>query len=219
MDEWKEIPGYPNYQINISTLDVKNISTNKTLVIRKGLVQLCGDVDRVSINIPRLLFCATRGINPNQVPRNILILMEDGNPVAYDRNTYMSEKIKNVYHEKSNKSPLEYYLNGRKFIDKVINAIQSDDYSLVVKELYSYYDKLVGRIIKNGLMRVESEAKELASEAIERVIKNIMSGTLVFFPYQYMYSIAKGIVINIRIAEKSTREFVRSNSNYKSYDE
>lgn len=217
MSDWKEIPDYPNYHINIHTLSVKNVFTNRVLMIRKGLIQLCNDRERITINMPRLLFCATRGVKPKLVPRDILIIMEDGYPTAYDRKTYMSDKMKDVY-AKVNKTPLESYTNARVFIDLVITAIQSNDYTHIIKELYSYRKKLIGHIIKNGVMRNENDAEELASAAIERTLTNIISGTLVFFPYQYMYGTARGISADIHRAKKHTREFVESNSNYRSYD-
>lgn len=67
-------------------------------------------------------------------------------------------------------------------------------------------------------MRNENEAIELASVAIERTISNIISGVLVFFPFQYMYGVAKGISMDVHRAEKATRDFIRSNPNYKSYE-
>lgn len=218
MTEWKSIPGYSNYQINMFTLSVKNISTNKELILRKGMVQLIGENGNITINVPRLLFCVTRGINPHQVPRNIIVVIEDGCPVAYDRSTYMSDKIKAINHEKVNKTPLESYMNARNFIDSIISAMESQNYTSVAKYLYGYRTKLIGRIIKNGVMRKESDASELASAAIERTISNIISGVLVFFPFQYIYGVAKGISMDIHRAERKTRDFIRSNPNYKSYD-
>lgn len=61
--EWKSVPGYSNYQLNISTLSVRNLSTNKNLVLRKGMVQLIGKNGNISINIPRLLFCVSKGVD------------------------------------------------------------------------------------------------------------------------------------------------------------
>lgn len=216
--EWKSVPGYSNYQLNISTLSVRNLSTNKNLVLRKGMVQLIGKNGNISINIPRLLFCVSKGVDPRRVPRNIIVVLENGHPVAYDRSSYMSGKIKSVYHEKTNQNPLESYTNARNFIDNIISAMESGDYTTVVKSLYGYRDKLIGRIMKNGVMRNENEAIELASAAIERTVSNIVSGVLVFSPFQYMYGVAKGISMDIHRAEKVTRDFIRSNPNYKSYE-
>ena len=216
--EWKSVPGYSNYQLNIATLSVRNLSTNKNLVLRKGMVQLISKSGNISINIPRLLFCVSKGIEPQRVPRNIIVVLENGYPVAYDRSAYMSEKIKSVYHEKTNRTPLESYTNARNFIDNVISAMESGNYTTIVKSLYEYRNKLIGRIMKNGVMRNENEAIELASVAIERTISNIMLGVLVFFPFQYMYGVAKGISMDVHRAEKATRNFIRSNPNYKSYE-
>ncbi|WP_289292522.1 MULTISPECIES: hypothetical protein [Bacteroides] len=216
--EWKSIPGYSNYQINTHTLSVKNLNTGKELMIRKGMVRLISNKGNVTINMPRLLFCVTKNITPNQVPRNIIIVIEDGMPVAYDRSSYMSDKIKSVYLEKANKTPIESYMNARAFIDSVITAMETKDYTHVVKHLYGHRTKLLGRVIKNGVMKDEDEAKELVSAAIERTISNIISGVLVFFPFQYMYGVAKGISIDIHRAEKEMRSFIRSNPNYRSYD-
>lgn len=130
----------------------------------------------------------------------------------------MSEKIKSVYHERANRDPLESYMNARDFIDNVISSMESKDYTTVAKRLYGYRKHLIGRIIKNGVMRNEDEAVELASAAIERTISNIISGVLVFFPFQYMYGVAKGISSDIHRAEKKSRDFIRSNPNYKSYE-
>lgn len=218
INEWKEIPGYPNYQINTRTLTVKNIPASRDLVIRKGMVQLRGDMGSITINMPRLLFCVNRNINPNAVPRDILIVLDGGYPVAYDRKEYMSTKTKDRY-AKTNKTPIESYSNAREWINTVILAIQTKDYTHVIKELYGYSDKLIGHVMRNGVMRNENDAKELASAAIERTLTSIISGTLVFFPYQYMYGAARGIAGDIHRAKKATREFVRSNSNYRSYDE
>lgn len=200
--EWKSVPGYSNYQLNIATLSVRNLSTNKNLVLRKGMVQLIGENGNICINMPRLLFCVSKGIPPRLVPRNIIIVIENGYPVAYDRSEYMSEKIKSVYHERANQDPLESYMNARDFIDNVISSMESKDYTTVAKRLYGYRKQLIGRIIKNGVMRNEDEAVELASAAIERTISNIISGVLVFFPFQYMYGVAKGISADIHRAEK-----------------
>ncbi|MFK2716278.1 hypothetical protein ACIXUF_11980 [Bacteroides fragilis] len=200
--EWKSVPGYSNYQLNISTLSVRNLSTNKNLVLRKGMVQLIGKNGNISINIPRLLFCVSKGVDPRRVPRNIIVVLENGHPVAYDRSSYMSGKIKSVYHEKTNQNPLESYTNARNFIDNIISAMESGDYTTVVKSLYGYRDKLIGRIMKNGVMRNENEAIELASAAIARTVSNIVSGVLVFFPFQYMYGVAKGISMDVHRAEK-----------------
>ena len=104
--EWKSVPGYSNYQLNMATLSVRNLSTNKNLVLRKGMVQLIGKNGNISINIPRLLFCVSKGVDPRRVPRNIIVVLENGHPVAYDRSSYMSGKIKSVYHEKTNQNPL-----------------------------------------------------------------------------------------------------------------
>lgn len=216
--EWKSVPGYSNYQLNIATLSVRNLSTNKNLVLRKGMVQLIGENGNICINMPRLLFCVSKGIPPQLVPRNIIIVIENGYPVAYDRSEYMSEKIKSVYHERANRDPLESYMNARDFIDNVISSMESKDYTTVAKRLYGYRKHLIGRIIKNGVMRNEDEAVELASAAIERTISNIISGVLVFSPFQYMYGVAKGISSDIHRAEKKSRDFIRSNPNYKSYE-
>ena len=62
--EWKSVPGYSNYQLNIATLSVRNLSTNKNLVLRKGMVQLIGENGNICINMPRLLFCVSKGIPP-----------------------------------------------------------------------------------------------------------------------------------------------------------
>ena len=216
--EWKSVPGYPNYQINIATLSVRNLSTSKNLVLRKGMVQLIGKNGNISINIPRLLFCVSKGIDPRMVPRNIIVVIENGYPIAYERSEYMSEKIKSVYHEKANQVPLESYMNARDFIDSVISAMEYNDYTTVAKHLYGYRKRLIGRIMKNGVMRNEDEAVELASAAIERTISNIISGVLVFFPFQYLYGVARGISMDIHRAEKAARDFIRSNPNYKSYE-
>lgn len=216
--EWKPIPDYPNYQINIRTLSVRNLYTGKDLMIRKGMVNLISKKGNVTINIPRLLFCATKNVAPIQVPRNIIIVLEDGIPVAYDRSSYMSDKIKSVYLEKVNKTPIESYVNARAFINSVITAMETKDYTHVAEHLYGHKTKLLGRIIKNGVMKNEDEAKELVSAAIERTISNIRSGVLVFFPFQYMYGVAKGISQDIHRTEKKMRSFIRSNPNYRAYD-
>lgn len=217
MEEWKSIPGMPLYEMNLQDLSVKNVKMGKYMTITDNRVGLRNNKGHIRISIPRLLFCVQNGIEPERLTRSTIIVLEDGKPVVYERNSYMSKKIKAVYCEKSNKNPLESYLNAQAYINIVIDAMKTKDYTLVAKSLYDYKGVLIGRIMKNNIMHNKDDATELVSIVIENTLSRMISGTIVLFPFQYMYSAAKRMAAAVHKKDKETKDYIRNNYTYRKY--
>lgn len=120
----------------------------------------------------------------------------------------MSQKIQEVCAIKRTVPAIEVYTRAKKYLGKVIDAIETNDYTLIINEMYSHLTLLKKRLVKNGVVPY-SEVDELCYATVERVIGYIKQGTIVFEPYNYLYSTAKEMAFDARKAKRRTVEIIR----------
>lgn len=207
--EWKMIPGYPRYEMNISTLQVRVIKSGRVLSTRGGAVTISRNAKYICLSLPKLLFFVDRNIEPStDAVKDVIMTNENGRIVVYEKSEYMSQKIQEVYAIKRTIPAIEVYTRAKKYLGKVIDAIEANDYTLILNEMYSHLPLLKKRLVKNGVVPY-SEVDELCYAAVERVVGYIKQGTIVFEPYNYLYSTAKGMAFDARKAKRKTVEIIR----------
>lgn len=122
--EWKMIPGYPRYEMNISTLQVRVIKSGRVLSTRGGAVTISRNAKYICLSLPKLLFFVDRNIEPStDAVKDVIMTNENGRIVVYEKSEYMSQKIQEVYAIKRTIPAIEVYTESeqRKIISYIVD--------------------------------------------------------------------------------------------------
>lgn len=206
---WLEIVGFPNYLINIDTLEVKSILRGHILKIdMSNQVTLKNDEKYFKITPARLLFCAMNRIPPKEVPSDILIVIENGRPKVYNRSEYLCKKRSECKKTRAvDIDPLRTYREERDFIDKVIVSLETGDMIAVFSEIYKHRKGIVSYLINQRLVSNKNVAQEIASCSMEMTIEHILKGKIVSIPSRYLRITARFLALKVKRENKKQREY------------
>lgn len=208
-EKWLEIVWFSNYLMNPDTLVIRNVLKDRILKVNgRKQVALINHDGQYSITIPRLLFSVINGISPKKVPVNFFIVIEENKPAVYNMSEYLYKKKMECRKRRvEDIDPLQIYREERDFIDKIIVSLETENMDFVFSEIYKHNDGIVSYLLNSSLVCNKDAAHEIASCALETTIEHIISGKVVFKPFEYIKNVARFLAMRVRSDKKKQRAF------------
>lgn len=188
---WLPIKGFPDYRINRKTKRVESKKSGKWSEVGKNsktvhlLRKENGRSRDYNWTHGRILFAATFGYDPSQIPSDVFI----------DKNGQLTttKEIACNSHKRMRNVDL-YYREAVRFSKEVLAAYKSNDYCKVIENLASH-ERYVKKYINNSLNLYGQDAvNELWHNTLEETINTIKKkNSVVFCPRRYLVRVAKAM--------------------------
>lgn len=213
-EAWEEIPGFSRYRINIATREIQSSAKSRgrewrPLTIRQsGNVWIRSDKNKPYAGSPaRILYCALHKINPLRLDRNLYVTeAKDGTLRLCDSREF------NQYRLKNKPTRTEGYIKGeyqkaKRVIDLILDAYESENYTPVVSEIWSYEAKVKDFLRARGLAYNNDKIEEIWMQVFDITIDAIKKRkAYIVNVLGYLKRVAITLVTN----ERKIRERVKS---------
>lgn len=211
---WATIPGFSKYRINTETREIQSINRSRgkewRTIKAQGNGAICIKADKgksYTAQPNRFCYCALHNINPLRLDSHLYVTeAADGTLRLLDSREFNQFRIK----DRPTRS--EAYLKGeyekaKRVIDIILAAYQTENYTQVVTEIWSYEGKVKDFIKARGLA--------FAADKIEEIWMQVFDITLDAIRKRKAYIInvlgyLKRVAITIAANERKIKERVRS---------
>lgn len=193
------IPGFNDYRIHLETMHLESCKGGKpwheiwrkreqqNAHLRRKLAD--GTEETLRVSLGRLLFCATYGLDPTRVPKGI-IFDNTGRPITLAEHNRRLLKSRRV----DKKAITDSLKASRLYIDAVLEAYDTGDFSSVASLLAKYKDDVCSYLQRSLTIRNAAAREELWIEAYDAVLGRVKGCALTMAsPLQYLKQTAKRI--------------------------
>lgn len=214
-EEWLPIVGFPNYQVNRTKIQIRSFAKGKEKLLKltetNHATVIRNRKDKLAITWKKACYSALNGINPLDLSdAKFCVFMKDGEFRILTQHERMVEM--SSIHAKKESMSLDSikrrYEESIMFFNNVVYMLESGNSKCVIEYLYSLKDTVCAYLCKTMMVTSPELRLELFHASVDILISVINNREkAVLNPVNYLYHIARGLVIQIRRENKMFLEY------------